>query len=130
MAKNPYARRMKMLEGAAQYAGEGELHALLRVIGLSSREFCELVGIRESTFTRWYGFPLHPWATEFLRYYGWARAMAQYLRDENIDPEQFKPKIPERVMPTGRYPRKAGQEPKIANEEDYSPWKPGPKRQA
>jgi hypothetical protein len=127
MAKNPYARRMKMLEGEAQYAGEGELHALLRVIDMKPAEFCAIVGLNISTFNRWYGHPLHPWPVEFLRYYGWARAMAQYLRDENIDPEQFKPKIPERAMPTGRYPRTPEQQPKIANQEDYSPWKPGPK---
>ena len=124
MAKNPqFNRGSPMLEGKALYSGEGELHALLRVVGLDQKEFCERIGVRPQQFSNWYGHPMHPWPVEFLREYGWAKNMAQYLTDHDIDPEQFKPKIPERVMPTGRYPRKAGQEPKLVNEEDYSPWK-------
>jgi hypothetical protein len=98
-----------MLDGEALRSGEGELHALLSVIGLTRREFCALVYIEETTFSRWYGFPLHPWAVEFLRYYGWAKNMAKALEARGVDPEQFKPKLPERKMPTGRYPRTAEQ---------------------
>jgi hypothetical protein len=116
---------MRLLEGEALRSGEGELHALLGVIGLSPAEFCRMVGIHPSTFYRWYGTPLHQWPVEFLRSYAWATAMAGELRKRGIDPAQFEPRLPGRRMPTGRYPRRKGdlvlerakQEPG-----DYSPW--------
>jgi hypothetical protein len=75
-------------------AGEGELHGLLKTVGLKPAEFCALVGIERTVFLRWYGHPLHPWPTEFLRYYARAQAMGRYLESQGVDLEQFEPKLP------------------------------------
>jgi hypothetical protein len=48
--------------------------------------------------------------------------MASELRKRGFDPNQFKPKIPERPMPTGRYPRKAGDLVLENSNPDWSPW--------
>lgn len=116
--KNPNARRMKLLHGEAVYSGEGELHPLLRAVGLNITDFCRLAGIEAETFYRWYGHPLHPWPIELLRQYGWAKAMAEKLRELGVDPDGFKPSIPERKMPTGRYPRTSAQAPAFAPPEE------------
>jgi hypothetical protein len=116
---------MRLLEGEALRSGEGELHALLSVIGLSPAEFCRMVSMQPGTFYRWHGHCLFGWPVEFLPMYGWATIMASEFRKRGIDPNQFKPKIPERPMPTGRYPRKKGDlvlERAKQQPGDYSPW--------
>ena len=131
MEKNKRAKNFRMLSGQATYAGEGELHALLRMSGMSEADFSQLAGIHVSVVRRWYGHPLFAWPVELLRHVLWARNMAKALSARGYVPESFKPKLAERQMPTGRYPRKAGdwKEPNMRpdlprNEaKDYSPWR-------
>jgi hypothetical protein len=116
---------MKRLDGEASYAGQGELHGLLSVVGLTPTEFCQLVGIQPGTFYKWFGAPLHPLPIECLRYYGWTKNMAEYLRSIGQDPEKFKPQLPTKARAAGKYPRKKGDLVlERANEQpgDYSPW--------
>lgn len=103
---NAKAARRPMLQGEAHYAAEGEFAQLLRMAGMTHAQFGAISGIRPEQVSRWYGHPLHGWPIELLRNYLWAHKMAKALSDRGIDPEQFKPALPDRVMPTGRYPRK------------------------
>lgn len=88
----------------AQYAGEGELHSLLRESGLTLDEFLSIAGIHRATFDGWYGHPLHHWPIALLEHVVWARNMAAFLSSKGWDPVQFKPKgLP--PAPGGRYAR-------------------------
>lgn len=98
-----------MLKGQAGYAGEGALHGLMRVVGLTQAAFLNLSGTSEHAFRKWYGHPMARWPVRLVEYYGWVQNMATYLRDRGVDPEQFRPRAPQAVMPTGRYPRTDGQ---------------------
>lgn len=88
--------------------GQGEMHQLLAICRLTQRAFCEMVGIRESAFVRWYGFPLHPWPIRFLRLFAWTLAARRWMMDNGVDPEQFNPALPTRKIMTGQFPRKPG----------------------
>lgn len=104
----------------APYAQEGELHLMLRAVGLSGQEFCRMMGMSYGTFKGWYGTALYDWPLELMRYYGWSKNMADYLRSVGKDPEQFQPQLPKANRP-GMYPRKNGD---LVLEEgrDYSPF--------
>lgn len=118
----PFAKRRRMVdENPAVMAGEGELHPLLRAVGLTREAFCKIAGISTSSFHRWYGHPLHTWAIELIRYYGWAKNMAEYLRKSGVDPEQFKPQVPTRRLTMGHYPRTAEQGKKLLEGLQHDP---------
>lgn len=121
---NMQMHKRKAVTQDGLYAGEGELHPLLRVVGLTQKEFCAMAGMDERRFQRWYGHPLYSWPVELLRYYGWAQNMAKLLKEKGYDPDSLKPKIPERPRKEGRYPRKAGQLTIKSSEPpgDYDPW--------
>jgi len=122
LTRNSKARFSPFFHTKTRYAGEGDLHSLLRISGMSRKEFCEVVGIRPSTFRRWYGHPLHPWPVEFLRHYVWLQNALVWVRRHGGDPEALKPVIPEQETPTGRYPRKRGDLKINLPDPDWSPW--------
>lgn len=122
LAKNPDAFKRKPRIGNI-YSGEGDFHAMLRVVGMRPADFIRLTGIRQDLFFNWYGHPMHPWPVEFLRMYGYAKNMEEYLQRHGVDTEKFKPKLPRLLAPQGRYPRTAEQTPTIAAGVNYSPWK-------
>lgn len=104
-------------------AGEGELHGLLKAIGLSEPEFYKLVGIDQSVFHRWYGHPLHSWPIIFLRYYARAQAMGRYLDGEGVDLQQFEAQLPPRLRQKewpGRPAHKKPEAPEL--DRTYTPW--------
>jgi hypothetical protein len=110
LAKNSSAKRRPMLtDKDIQYSGEGELHVLLRMSGLSITAFCKLTGLNVRSFHQWEGHPLTKWPIEFLKNYIWAQKMARELDMRGIDANVFKPVIEPVQMPTGRYPRTADQ---------------------
>lgn len=123
MQRDPNAIRRAMHKHPVLLAGEGELHGLLKIVGLTQKEFCTLAGIAESTFVRWYGWPLHPLPIELLRYYAWTQNMAKFLSSKGWDPEKFRPQLPARAR-AGRYPRKSGDLDlsHIENKEEWSPY--------
>lgn len=94
------------------YAGEGELHELMRQIGMTREQFCELAGIKISTFDHWYGYPMHGWPLALLRSHVWATNMAKFIESKGWDPNQFKAKSLPRTT-EGRYPRTSSQFPKF-----------------
>jgi hypothetical protein len=105
-------------------AGEGELHGLLKTIGMKPAEFCKLIGIDRTVFLRWYGHPLHPWPIEFLRYYGRAQAMGRYLEAQGVDLEQFEPKLPRRSLGP-QFPRGPVKQPQAIPPVPDRPYSPG-----
>lgn len=123
LEKNPKAFKRKPAIGNI-YSGESDFEAMLRVVGMSNTDFIRRTGIREDLFYKWYGNPMHPWPVEFLRLYGYAKAMEKHLMENGVDCTRFQPKLPTTLLKHGRYPRKAGQGPKIAPDVNYSPWKP------
>lgn len=106
LKKNRFARKFNV-SSKTLLSGEGELHGLLKAIGLSEAEFCQLAGIDRSVFYRWYGFPLAEWPRVLLLHYGWAMKMATFLASKGWDPEKFRPEPPP-LTKAGRYPRKDG----------------------
>lgn len=102
----PFKRRPR--KDDALYAGEGELHALIRASGISQKQFCELVGINASTFTKWYGHPLHDWPIRFMRLFAWQQNARIWMEKQGIDPNRFNAALPTEMHKAGRYPRKPG----------------------
>ena len=117
------ARAAKRIMGRQLYAGMGELHELLAVIGWTTEQFCDYAGIHRATFNGWRGHPMSRWPVELLRLRIHADRMAAALAEMGKDPDSYLPEnLPKRT--DGRYPRKAGQ---LVVEgkplADYSPWK-------
>ena len=109
LEKNPKARRGALLTKEASYAAEGEFSQLLRMADMTQRDFAVAAGIHFGTVSQWCGHPMQSWPMELLRHYLWRKNAEKYFADRGIDIKQFETKLPERVMPTGRYPRKSGQ---------------------
>ena len=105
-----------------RYAGEGDLDVLLRVVGLNGTQFARIADFPHAQFKAWHGHCMYGWPVEFLRYYGWAQNMSEKLKSMGIDPDEFKPQIPDRMAGGGRYPRKKDAI-KIEAEPEYTPWK-------
>jgi hypothetical protein len=107
LQNNPSAKKFRY-QREPLFSGHGELHALLKSVGLSEAAFCELIGMDRTVFHRWYGFPLHSWPSEFLRHYGWAQNMARQLREWGRDPTSYMPQFPSKAK-SGSYPRTSAQ---------------------
>lgn len=107
------------------FAGEGALHALLRMMNLSTAEFCRVAEISQAVFNKWYGHPMYGWPVRFLEVLYYAREMETYLRAQGVDTEQFKPVLPAEYNRHGRYPKKKGDVDVSSAPlaESYSPWK-------
>jgi hypothetical protein len=122
MAKHPGARKGFLLQGNASYSGEGELHAFLRQLGWTQKQFCEYAGIDPSAFTRWRGHPLARWPVELLRLLIENQRFREVLKTRtSINPDQYSP-APPPPMPTGRYPRKRGD--LLINGKPLTEWSP------
>ena len=123
--KNPKAMKYGLSREQLVYSGEGPVHTLMRMMDLGMRELCELADIPPSIYSAWYGHPMHGWPVRFLELLYRVRAMEAYLRDQGVDPEQFKPKLPVDLHKNGRYPRKKGQldVSSAPLNLDWSPWK-------
>lgn len=72
-------------------SGEGELHALMRILGWSPSKTCRELGIPIGTFHNWRGHPLHEWPLHLLRLRIWSARMADALLARGVDPDQFRP---------------------------------------
>ena len=90
------------------YAGEGELHNLLRQSGLTVGQFCEVCGITVNGFRRWDGHPVTRMPIALLEHFVWAKNMAAFLLERGYDPGKFKAKaLPHAAG--GHYPRTTDQ---------------------
>lgn len=89
-------------------SGEGRFHELLKIAGLDTHTFANLVGRNRKTVNSWQGFPLEQWPVLFLELLIHNKNMAQKLQQHGWNPDQFKAgHLP--PAPTGRYPRTAEQ---------------------
>lgn len=110
--RSPDAARDKLRFFARKHAGEGDLHGLLRELGMTPQQFCDSIPIDPGIFSRFYGFPMHPWPLRLLEYMIWANNMSAFLREKGYDPEKFKAKRDLPLTPGNRSPRtkEAGEE--------------------
>lgn len=100
----PRALRKKYTVPPRHYAGEGELHSLLREAGLKPAQFCALAGISERSFNRWEGHPIAMWPIQLLYFLVWSKRMAEFLTARGWNPDDYRPKGVT-LAPGGRYPR-------------------------
>lgn len=123
--KNSLANRNAANREQLVYSGEGPLHTLMRMMNLTTAEFCEIADIHHAVYYKWYGHPLHGWPVRFLDLLYRVRAMEAYLRDQGVAPERFKPVLPVDLHKNGRYPRKKGQldVSSAPLNLEWSPWK-------
>lgn len=105
LERNPRAVKTSLITPGQIAAGEGELHAMMRLLGLTTREFCEIAGISRATFDGWCGHPMTRWPIRLLYHFYRAKMMEEWMKRHGVDVAQFEP--PEfREVNAGRYPRK------------------------
>jgi len=85
-----------------EFAPMSELYGLIKVNNMTIAQFLEFSGISQGAFYQWYGFPMHKWPIQLLRYKAWADAMAAHILKSGLDPKHFWPKLPELTKPSQR----------------------------